>query len=444
LALTPDMYQSLPDRALRNPNAGHASRLTRGLALLFGFCIEFNILVGGSGEGAAASGGYGYRISDVLCVVAVAFLGLRVLATGRLVPLTVFAAGIGALSVVRVLEPTFAGDPRTVILALHYFAYSFAGLYLAMLLRDEAARNAYCWGLVIGLVATVPIFVMQDLGYEAELIRFGLVPGFYQILQLDIGSTLRYAGLWSHPNEASHVAALAAPAGAYLFLVRRRLLPLVLVAAALIAVFYYTQSRGGLLAGGTILTFPLLLGRQGDIKILRVAIACMGIVGCVLVASQLDFFSSRFADPGEAGNFAERLNTILYGIATVLTNPFGLSVYDFTEMIAAGTGGVGSPHNGFLAFAGIFGWLPFAVLVIAMLRCLSMRSDLDVLFAFIAIGVVFSFMFEELPLSYPYAFVVCTIVGHAFLTTGIGRALVGNKTVHGEPVPRSGFRFAPH
>jgi hypothetical protein len=443
LALAPNMYQPLPDKSLGGANGRRESHLTRGLAFFFGFCIEFNILVGGNGEGAAATGGYGYRISDFLCLVAIVLLGLRALLTSRLVPLTVFAAAMVVLSAVRVLEPTFADDPRTVILALHYLAYSFAGLYLAMLLYDEAARYAYCWGLVLGLLATVPIFVMQDLGQEDLLVRFGLLPGFYHVLHLDVGGTLRYAGLWGHPNEASHVAALAAPAGAYLFFVRRRMLPLVLTAAALFAVFYYTQSRGGLVAGGGILALSLLIGRRGNISILRFALACVGITISVELASQFEFFSSRFADPGAAGNFADRLSSILYGVETVLTNPFGLSIYDFTEILAAGTGGVGSPHNGFLAFAGIFGWLPFAVLVVAMLRCLSIRSELDALFAFITLGLVFSFMFEELTLSYPYAFVTCMIVGHAFLTTGIGGALVANKTIQGKPAHRSGFRFAP-
>ena len=55
----------------------------QGLAFLFGFFSQFDILVGGNGEGAAATGGYGYRVSDLLCVVAIGLLGIRALSPRR-------------------------------------------------------------------------------------------------------------------------------------------------------------------------------------------------------------------------------------------------------------------------------------------------------------------------------------------------------------------------
>jgi hypothetical protein len=276
------------------PKQIQSSTVTKGLIFLFGFFLQFDILIGGGGEGASATGGYGYRISDLFCVIAILLLTIYALPPRRLFALAIFGAGIVAMAGIRVLEPTFSDDSRTIILALHYVAYSFAGLYLAILLCDEAGCGAYCWGLILGLLATLPILVLQDTGHASALVSLGLLPGYYQVFRLDFGDTLRYAGLWGHPNEAAHVAALAAPAGAYLYLVQRRIIPLVLVAGALLATFYYTQSRGGFLASGGILAVPLLFTRGGRINVMRALLAGVAIVIGVVLVSQIGFVSSRF------------------------------------------------------------------------------------------------------------------------------------------------------
>ena len=395
-----------------------------GLGFFFGFFSQCNLLIGGNGDGAAATGGYGYRVGDFLCVLAILLLGVRSLNPRRLVPLTIFSLLVVVLSLLRYIEPTFFDDPRTVILALHYLGYAFGGLYLAIILEQVDARNGFCWGLILGLQSTVPIFVLQDTGYASTLVNLGLIPGYYAVLHLDIGETSRYSGLWGHPNEAGLVAALAAPGAAYLFFAQRRVVPLALAGAALIAIFYYTQSRGGLIAGGGVLAISLLSGRRGRIHILRLLLVGVALAIVVGLLSQIDFISSRFADPGTQGNFTDRLNSILFGLGVVITHPFGMSMTDFASIMAAGTGGVATPHNGFIFFAAIFGWLPLAVLVVALARNLSISSDADALFAIISLGFIFTCMFEQVPGSYPFVFVLCMLVGRAFITTPVGRGLV--------------------
>jgi hypothetical protein len=409
-----------------------------GLGFAFGFFSQCNLLIGGSGDGATATGGYGYRVGDFLCVVAIVLLGVRSLDPRRLVPLGIFSLIVAALCFVRYLEPTFLDDPRTFILALHYLGYTFAGLSLALILERADARDGFCWGLTLGLLSTVPIFVLQDTGFASTLVNLGLIPGYYAVLHLDIGETSRYSGLWGHPNEAGLVAALAAPGAAYLFFSQRRVLPLALAGGALVAVFYYTQSRGGLIAGGGILAISLLWGRQGRIHILRLVLVGAALWIAVGLLSQIDFIASRFADPGTQGNFTDRLNSILFGLDIVLTHPFGMSMTDFASIMAAGTGGVATPHNGFIFFAAIFGWVPLAVLIAALVRNLSIRSDTDALFAIISLGFIFTCMFEQVPGSYPFVFVLCMIVGRAFITTPIGRGLSAPTAQHRSSVFASG------
>jgi hypothetical protein len=408
------------------PAAGPTNRASiwaYGVPFAFGFFGQFNILVGGTGAGVAESGGYGYRISDLLCVVALVFLAARALNPRCFISLVIFTLALAAVSFVRILEPTIQNDPRTAILAAHYLLYGFGALYLAAILDQQYSRNGFCWGMIFGLICTIPIFVLEAAGYTSNLVSFGLVPGYYSEYSLNIGDTARYAGLWSHPNEAGHVAALAAPAAAYLYISQRRAIAMYIAAAALLTVFYFTQSRAGLLVGASVLAFALFVGPGGRINILRLLLAAIIISVCIELLSQIEFISSRFQDPGAEGNLAERLNTNFFGLQIALSHPFGLSELDFHSILASATGGVGSPHNGFIFFAAVFGWLPFVVFIAALIKSLSIKSDCDILFALIAVGVALSFLFEELPLSYPFAFVICLIIARVYVQTRIGSGL---------------------
>ena len=219
------------------------------------------------------------------------------------------------------------------------------------------------------------------------------------MLQLDVGETLRYAGLWGHPNEAAHVAALAAPGAAWLFLVERRKLPMLLVAGALLTIFYYTQSRGGFVVGCSVLVLPLFFGRDRRIYPLRLLLAAIGIWIIFEGLSQLDFVSSRFLGAGTEGNASERLNSILTGVQVILSHPFGLSISLFHSTVSSGTGGTASPHNGFIFFGAVFGWLPLLVLMAAIMTNLSVRSgnEVDVLFALISVGLILSVLVRRGP-----------------------------------------------
>ena len=411
-------------------------------AFIIGFSLQFNMLIGGNGEGAAATGGYGYRLTDFLSVVAVGLLAIHAAPPRRLIALAAFTAFIGAMATIRIIEPTFWDDPRTGILGLHYVAYSFAGLYVAIALGSEATLGTFCWGLILGLLATVPIYALQDAGWSSTLIDWGLAAGYGETFAQMSREIPRYSGLSGHPNEAGHVAALAAAAGAYFFLVRGRVLPLMLVAGGLLATFYYTWSRGGFIAGAFTLAIPFLYAR-GRTGLLRFALMSLILIGALAFLSQLDFVSARFGeDPNATLNMAERLSSILAGFQAMLTNPFGMSINEFISLVAAGSGGVASPHNGFLFFGGVFGLLPLLVLASAFAMNLRVRTDLDVFFALLTLQVCISFLFEQLPVSLPYVFVMCLLVARAFLKTTIGRDLtILSPVAHG--VPASSGSLAP-
>jgi O-Antigen ligase len=412
-----------PAGGLRISGSGRISRWKQGLAFLFGFFLQFNVLAGGGGEGASAMGGYGFRVLDLLSVIAFALLLVHALPPRRVLALTVFVGFIGLLAVLRTLEPTFWHDPRTLTLATHYVGYAFAGLYLAILCSEEYAVHGFCWGMIAGLLATVPIFVLQDLGYSSTLISLGLVPGYYGVLALAVGNVPRYSGLWGHPNEAGHIAALAGAAGAYFVFAYRRFVPMAVIGAALLTIFYFTQSRGGLIAGGSVMLISLLFGKRKRIDFQRLALLGVIIFAVVELLLQIDFVVNRFEeDPTNAHNFSERLLSMWAGLELALGNPFGLSI-DVYNSIMESASGVGTPHNGFLAFAIILGMVPLLVLLIAFGSNFRIRTNADAFFFFLTLQVCVSFLFEQLPATYDFAFVTCMIVGYGFLRTGIGSEL---------------------
>ncbi len=313
----------------------------QGLAFVFGFCIQFNALIGGSGEGASAVGGYGFRLTDFLTVIAVGLLGFYSLAPRRILPLTAFTLFVAAIAFFRILEPSYGDDPRTGILFVHYLGYSFAGLYIAIILTTSAAVDRFCWGLIAGLLLTVPIFILQDLGYSSTLIQFGLAAqyNYWGALHYTTSNFARYAGLWVHPNEASHVAALSAAAGAYFAFVHRRFVPLVLTAIAELAIFYYTQTRGGLAVSGVILGIPLVFGSGRRINFLYLAVGLSAIVIVVLLLSQIDVVAYRFSNSELAEqNISERIGSTLAALQLVLGNPFGMSELYFASVLEANAG----------------------------------------------------------------------------------------------------------
>lgn len=389
------------------------------LVFCVGFFIQFDILIGAGGDGASSTGGYGYRIIDFFALGCACLLGIHALSARRILAVALYVIIVAVLFA----APTMSSDPRTAILTVHYILYSFAALYVVLVVNEVGALERFCWGLILGLLATLAVFLAQASDYGPKLLEWGLVPGYVQQYGGFGYEAPRYTGLSGHPNEAAHVAALSAAAGAYFGYVRRRFVPVFLTFAGLMAVFYFTWSRGGLLAGSAILSIPFLFSR-GRFSLPRFAVMSGTLVVLLIAASQLDFVASRFGDdPNASDNVSDRFASIMAGVQTLLGNPLGLSIDEFISQVAAGSGGVGSPHNGFLFFGGIFGVLPLTVLIISLVSNVRIRNEVDAFFALFALQISLSFMFEILTGAYSYAFAVCLVCARAFIRTPIGREL---------------------
>jgi hypothetical protein len=146
------------------------------------------------------------------------------------------------------------------------------------------------------------------------------------------------------------------------------------------------------------------------------------LVTTLIALSQFDFIASRFGDDANVtNNLSDRIDTFLSGLQVMLANPFGMPIGEFTSYVAAGSGGVGSPHNGFILLGGVFGLLLLSTFVVSCVVNLRVRTDEDIFFALLTLQVIISFLFEQLPVSYSYALAICLIGAKAFIRTPIGR-----------------------
>ena len=162
-----------------------------------------------------------------------------------------------------------------------------------------------------------------------------------------------------------------------------------------------------------------------------------------LAVSQLDFLSERFAaDQNASGNFAERLATTIAGLQVAITHPFGLSVTDFISELDSLSGGVGSPHNGFVFMGAVLGAGPLIAMIWAIATSFKIEEPTDMFFAYLSFQISISYLFEQLPATIPYMFFITLLMGRAFLKTWIGSALLPISLQHSpgkiDPHPNDG------
>lgn len=402
------------------------------MVFLFGFCIEFNMVTGIGGGQAAAVGNYGYRLIDFASFGALGLIAFHSLLPGRILSLGFYALMVGVMFFPQVLS----FDQQTAVLSYRYILYSFAALYLVVVINEGGALDWFCWGLIIGLLATLAVFAVQDSVYYSKLSDWGLMPRYAPRAFTGEGGIWRFAGLSGHPNEAGHVAALSAAAGAYFAIVRRKFLPIVIVAAGLIAVFYYTRSRAGFFAGGATISLSLLIA-QGRVTFFRFTVMLIVVIISLVLLSQIDFVASRFTDDRLASsNITDRVGSTLYGLHLLLAQPFGTPIVVVMTTLVSYSG-QSTPHNGLIFFGVVFGLVPLLILLWAFTSSVRVHAKTDIFFAFLTLQVVLSFFFEQLTGSCSYEFVICLLIGHAFLRTRIGRLMARSAG------PISQYSFAP-
>lgn len=293
--------------------------------------------------------------------------------------------------------------------------YLLGGVGLYILVAQRSGTTWFCWGILLGGLLSLIVFVMEANGMTGLAKAIGLAQATQNVQMVAVGGGIgRLTGMWGHANEVGHVLAIAAPAAGYLFVSKRERMPLVILGIILAVCFFYTANRGGIIAAMAT-CIAMLFARKESIAVQRNSILLtLGAMAVIAYALYFlpppAFIYERFADDAAMTNNASgRMATTLAGIEIALRHPFGMQVQDWRSALLSQTG-FQTPHNGFISMANGLG-VPFllmylfalVVVVIAGLRQ-PRKLSLDIFLMLAAVQMSVSFLFEEL--SYVDAFML--------------------------------------
>jgi hypothetical protein len=404
--------QALPIRQ----TAPAASVLTDSVAVfLLGAALQCNVLTSSFGLPFQ-------RLSDLLPFLLIPWLGLRraviAEALSNIAPLAAIVALIAASLVLKAHKQ--AGDVYLTLVLLLYVVQAYI---LLVTFRDRRIENAFCLGLLAGLLASLAVLVLAASGTPLE--RFGLaVPsdGLDEELKLFVQDKL--GGLWASGNETGHVFALGG-AAALLLSLRYRLKAIYLVYfAALLASFPLTNNRAGLFMPLLVLVLltwrdlraPVVLGGLG---ILGVLLVMWSVTGDVPLPEKLaQAVERRFAeDHNVTGNFDERFLSGVTALRLVVAYPFGVGEVARREELQALTGLV-TPHNGFVSLALQSGVATALLLVAGLVRILVAPAASGPFLTYSALFLIPSLMFEELSVNQYFLFFMAFVLASLGMPSG--------------------------
>lgn len=379
----------------------------RAAVFLLGSALQFNVLTSSFGLPFQ-------RLSDLLPFLLIPLLGLRraVIAEAlrNVAPLAGILALVGVSMVLKANKQ--AGDVYLTLVLLLYVVQAYI---LLVLFEDRRVEDAFCLGLLAGLLASLAVLLLASSGLPLE--RFGLaVPtdGFDDELKLFVED--KQGGLWTSGNETGHVFALGGVAALILSLRYRIKAIYVVYFIALMASFPLTNNRAGLFM--PLLVFGLLMRR--NLKASMV-LGVLGILGILLVAWSLtgelplpntlaQAIERRFADDHNVSeNFDERFLSGITALRLVAAYPFGVGEIARREELKALTGLV-TPHNGFVSLALQNGVAVALLLIAGLVRILSAPGRFGPFLFYSALFLIPSMMFEELSVNQYFLFFMAFIL----------------------------------
>ncbi|MEA3535454.1 O-antigen ligase family protein [Rhizobium sp. CC-YZS058] len=366
-----------------------------------GFLLQCNVITNSIGLRLL-------HISDLIVLVGLPVLYVvyvRLLASGPLI-LHLVVLSFSFLLSVMLFHERGEGEFYTSIFT---YLYTLFFLPFTYMLFKERLLTPFCWGIFYGFSAAAMLLGL-DLVLHDQLSSIGLAFVFdpaavaEALARGEITSALRLekaGGIWAHGNEAGPVFALAAAAAAYLAEKKQNFWIFTRFTSIYLSTFTLTQNRSGLIA--VILVGLVLYIRRLSMATLKrsfftiIAVAIGVIV--VLPFGVFDFvdsaISKRFLeDSNVSNNASERFSSLGHGFEVMFQYPFGIG-YTARYNLMQAIGGIGSPHNGFLATAFANG-LVYVVLLVTTILYLAVRRRKIGFFAYAAAALVTVYMFEEL------------------------------------------------
>lgn len=369
------------------------------------------------------------RFSQFAMLPCIAFLVHRMLSRTNLLSPLLYCALMLLFACIHVAVAgtslMFGGGNTDLAITVSYVLYLIGGVGLYILLTQRSATAWFCWGLLIGALLSLVVFVMEANGMSGLAKLLGLTQSNQTIQKIGVSDGFsRLTGMWGHANEVGHVLAIAAPAAGYLYVARRERMALLVLAIVTGACFYFTANRGGVIAV-LVTCIVMLFARKEVVAVKRrsilIMLAALAVISYALYfMPSPDFIYARFSDEsGATKNASGRVETTLAGIELALQHPFGIGDTDWRAALQARTG-FSTPHDGFISMAYEMG-LPFVLMVMVAMAIVSFAGfrqprtfSLDIFLMLAAVQMMISFLFEELSYVDPFVMLVSLILARVY------------------------------
>lgn len=348
------------------------------LWLLFGFFIFFNFYI------VILPIEKPPRVTDIIGCFFIVAMFLRLNAIMKMKFHIVDFLYLVAISLWLMKDLIIIG-PGSLIITFRWIVAFMVGFVIARLPYQSTYRYKVLVGMIFGAAANIAVIILQINGYFDSMVAFGL--GSKDSWYANIGSSVRYAGLFEYPNALALVTSISLPLSLGLVQEFQKPFWVVIVGFCITTLGCgLTFTRAPFIVSCLLMLIWLLNGQKKQ-TIRKVLIIC-AIMSIVLLFG-LPGGEDRWSDSVYIeNNRDDRIASNMDAIGLLIKNPFGLGAL-FKDQVNFAV------HNAYLQL-GLMAGIPFlSFTIIQIFRAIHKSVSLKRSELWVALTLFFNFFFEE-------------------------------------------------
>ncbi|GMB01659.1 O-antigen ligase family protein [Pelosinus sp. IPA-1] len=275
--------------------------------------------------------------------------------------------------------------PSSLIITFRWIIAFMIGLVIARVPFQSTYRYKVMVGMVCGAAANIVVILLQINGNFDSMVALGL--GSRDSWYANIGSSIRYAGLFEYPNALALVTSISLPLSLGLVQEFRKPFWVVIVGFCITALGCgLTYTRAPFIVSCLLMLIWLLNGQKKQV-IRNVMIIC-AIMSIILLFG-LPGGEDRWSDSVYIeNNKNDRLSSNMDALELLVKNPFGLGAL-FKDQVNFAV------HNAYLQL-GLMAGIPFlGFTIFQIFRAIQKSFFLKGSELWVALTLALNFFFEE-------------------------------------------------
>ncbi|MBP2659992.1 MAG: hypothetical protein H6Q69_3024 [Firmicutes bacterium] len=283
------------------------------------------------------------------------------------------------------LKDIIITGPGSLIITFRWIMAFMVGLVIARLPPQSTYRYKVLVGMIFGAAANIVVIILQICGYFDSMVALGF--GSKDSWYANIGSSIRYAGLFEYPNALALVTSISLPLSLGLVQEFRKPFWVVIAGFCITALGCgLTYTRAPFIVSCLLMLIWLLNGQKKQ-TIRKVLVVC-AIMSIVLLFG-MPGGEDRWSDTAYMeNNKDDRLASNMDGLGLLINNSFGLGAL-FKDQVSFAV------HNAYLQL-GLMAGIPFlGFTMIQIFRAIQKSISLKRSELWVALTLALNFFFEE-------------------------------------------------